>query len=368
MTERLVNQYVPEIVAAPGETLAEILEDRGMSQAELAERMGRPKKTISEIVGAKAEITPETALQLEHVLGVPASFWSNLERNYRDYLARAEEMESLLEHVDWPRRFPLRQMEAFGFTTWPAEKTARVRALLEYFGVSSLQQWESRYVGALAAFRLPKKFEPDIYALTAWLREGERVALAATCAPFQPATFRGMLQEARALTMESEPEVFLPRLRGLCAQAGIAVAVVPELKGARACGATRWLSPTKALIQLSFRYKSNDQFWFTFFHECGHIELHGKREAFVEVWRGSTGSKESENEANRFSADLLIPPQALRRFIEADDLTERAIVSFAKRIAVAAGIVVGRLQHDGALDFSQFNQLKIRYRWTDDDD
>lgn len=54
-----------------------------MSQAVLAERTGRSKKTINEIIQGKAAITPDTALQLEKVLGVPASFWNNLERNYQ---------------------------------------------------------------------------------------------------------------------------------------------------------------------------------------------------------------------------------------------------------------------------------------------
>src|SRR5262245_38713568 len=110
MPDRFLNQYIPEIASAPGETLAEILDDRAMTQAELAERMGRPRKTISEIIGAKAEITPETALQLERVLGVPASFWSNLERNYRDALARVKEADEFRAHEAWPRKFPVREM------------------------------------------------------------------------------------------------------------------------------------------------------------------------------------------------------------------------------------------------------------------
>ena len=63
--------------------------------AELAESTGRPRKTINEIIAGKAEITAETALQLERVLGIPASFWNNLERNYQESLPLV--MGSLLE-------------------------------------------------------------------------------------------------------------------------------------------------------------------------------------------------------------------------------------------------------------------------------
>ena len=98
------NAYLPDHVSLPGDTLQEVLDDREMPQAELAERTGRPKKTINEIIKGKAAITPETALQLERVLGIPASFWNELESNYQDYLARTREEALLQTSTDWLRR------------------------------------------------------------------------------------------------------------------------------------------------------------------------------------------------------------------------------------------------------------------------
>lgn len=97
MSNAIQNQYTPDYVSPSGETLQEILEEHGMSQAELAERTGRLKKTINEIINGKAAITPETALQLERVLGIPASFWNNRERQYREALALIEEEKCLQE-------------------------------------------------------------------------------------------------------------------------------------------------------------------------------------------------------------------------------------------------------------------------------
>src|SRR6266436_4063206 len=190
MANRLVNQYTPETVTAPGETLAELLEDRGMSQVELAERMGRPKKTISELINGKCEMTPETALQLERVLGTPASFWNNLERNYRDCLARSEERERLEKHSDWPNLFPMAEMVKRRWIDSAAKGADRVRTLLSFFGVSSIDQWSTRYKNEVAAFRLSEKFRPNMYALTAWLREGERRAQRVECKPFDEEEFR----------------------------------------------------------------------------------------------------------------------------------------------------------------------------------
>ena len=95
MRSAIQNQYNPDYVSPPGDTLLDVLEERGMSQAELAERTGRPRKTINEIINGKTAITPDTALQLERVLSIPAQFWSQREQNYQDFLARQRERSPL---------------------------------------------------------------------------------------------------------------------------------------------------------------------------------------------------------------------------------------------------------------------------------
>jgi Zn-dependent peptidase ImmA (M78 family) len=127
-------------------------------------------------------------------------------------------------------------------------------------------------------------------------------------------------------------------------------------------GAVRWLSPSKALIQLSFRYLSDDIFWFTFFHECGHIALHGKKILFLEE-KGMT--EEHEHEANEFSRNRLIHPNKWAELI-ACTLTEPVIRQFARSVGIAPGIVVGRLQHEKRLQPSKLNHLKVRYQWSED--
>ncbi len=364
MTSRIANQYVPDVASPPGETLAEILADRGMSQAELAERMGRPKKTISEIIGAKAELTSETALQLERVLGVPASFWSNLERNYRDSMARVREREQFTLHAKWPTRFPLGQMAKLGWIKRKSDPAEAVRELLSFFAVSSIDQWQARYENEAVAYRRPAKFEPDIFALTAWLRAGEKEAEAIECEAFSADAFRGALTDARKMTLETDPDVFVPALRDLARACGVAVVFIPELARSRACGVTRWISPTKAVIQLSLRYKSNDHLWFTFFHEAGHVLLHGKREIFLELASGRVGNADREAEADRFAADLLISRKDFARLLASAPFAEQGVRAFAKEIGIATGVVVGRLQHDEHLPHSHLNHLKIRYTWA----
>lgn len=364
MGSRVANAYLPEQVSPPGETLQEVLDDRQISQAELAERTGRPKKTINEIVKGKAAMTAETALQLERVLGIPASFWNNLERNYQEFVARQQEEELLGESTDWLKEVPVTTLERYGWIERRSRQVDKVREVLGFFGVASPSEWQQVFQVPQASFRHSASFKSESGALAAWLRKGELDAQGIRCAPFEKSRFQSALAAARALTVE-EPEQFVPQLVSLCAAAGVAVAFVRELPKCRVHGATRWISPSKALIQLSLRYKTNDHLWFTFFHEAGHILLHGKRLIFIEAGRASRAPEEEQ--ANRFASDFLIPPPALERLRAPAlqrRLSEAQVRSLAENVGIAPGIVVGRLQHEGWLPHTHLNGLKVRLEWS----
>ena len=359
------NEYEPTFMTPPGDTLAEVLESTGMSQAELAERTGRPKKTINEIIKGKAAITPETAIQFERVLGTPASFWNNRERNYREWLARQEERQSLAEHIPWMKKFPVRAMIKMGWITEYGDPINQLEELLQYLGVASPVQWQTMLQGT--QWRQSPTFAADPAAVSAWLRQGELQAQKIECANYDPDRFQIALHEMRGLTNEP-PELFVGKVVRVCAQAGVAVVFVPEIPGTRTCGATRWLNPTKALIMLSLRYKTDDQHWFTFFHEVAHIVLHGKREVFLEDDdEVSDDVRAKEEEADRYAADFLIPAEELRRFhSRGAHYSHEDILGFAQRLGIAPGIVVGRLQHDGIVPRQNFNGLKRHFDWADD--
>ena len=364
MNSAIQNQYTPDYVSPPGETLEEVLEERDMTQAELAERMGRPKKTISEIINGKAAITPETALQLERVLGIKASFWNKRERHYREALARREESERLSKQVEWLDQIPVNDMVKQKWIQFYQDNVEQVREVLNFFGVASPEQWQTVWGSAKVYFRKAPAFQSDPGAVAAWLRRGEIEAAEISCAPYNAGKFKEMLQQVRALTVEP-PEVFQLEVLRLCAAAGVAVVFLPELPKTRTCGATQWLSPDKALIQLSLRYKTDDHLWFTFFHEAGHILLHPKRSVFIEFEKKDKDRE--EDEANNFAADVLIPPLEWKRFLSSGQRkpTIPRIQQFALEIGIAPGIVVGRLQHhEKALSPRVGNGLKRKLQWV----
>jgi addiction module HigA family antidote len=362
MIEPVINKYSPTQVSPPGDTLRELLNERSISQTDLAGRMGRPQKTISEILNGKTAITPETALQLELVLGVTAEFWIARERNYRTYLARHEQEECLRKEAAWARKFPIRRMTELGWIS-PSEGTSsKARNLLEFFGVASSLQWESTYKDLRVAFRKSTVFHADEYSLSAWLRAGISTAEKMKMKPFDRGALMSALREARKL-ITKDPEEFCPALTGLFSETGVAIAFLPELPKSRASGATMWLSPERALIQLSLRYKTDDHLWFTFFHEAAHVLWHNKRAIFLE---GKKHIGKEEKEANWWAADFLIPPKEYARFVSRGGYDKAEIRAFAAKLGLSPGIIVGRLQHDKLLDYAYCNDLKRKLVWANE--
>lgn len=369
MSNVIQNQYTPDYVSPPGETLQEVLEEQGITQAELAERTGRPKKTINEIINGKTAITPETALQLERVLNVPASFWNNRERQYREALARQDEQKRFQEQITWLDKIPVKAMVKFEWIQFFEDKVEQLREVLNFFAVASPDQWEKIWSKADTDtdFRKSQAFQGDAGAVAAWLRKGEIEASQINCAIYDAEKFKEALLQIRALTVES-PEIFQKKIQRLCADSGVAVVFVPQLPKTRISGATRWLNSDKALIQLSLRYKTDDHLWFAFFHEAGHILLHGKRETFLEEKKLiSTQNQQKEQEANKFAADILIPPKEFKQFLASGQHRKKVgIEQFATKLGIAPGIVVGRLQHDKILQPSHCNELKRKFEWASD--
>lgn len=347
----------------------EFLEDRQMSQADLARRMQRPLKTINEIVNGKAAITPETAIQLERVLGMPASFWNNREADYREDLARIDERRDLARHVDWLKDFPIKELVKQHLLPETNDKIQELRELLKFLAVSSPDAWDAQQAVNSALLRQSTIFTASPNAVAAWLRWGELEAGAINCEPYQRDRFLATLHQVRTITREKDPAVFVPELRRICAAAGVAVVFIPELPRTRASGAAKWVSSTKALIQLSLRGKSDDLLWFSFFHEAGHLLLHGRKLAFVHNDKGRAENQfkdVKEEEADRFARDFLISPADYQRIVATHNTSTRIIAKFAEEIGIAPGIVVGRLQHDGFVPPNFCNQLKVRFEWADD--
>lgn len=242
---------------------------------------------------------------------------------------------------------------------------AKETACLQFFDVANVNAWRDSYRGALetAAFRTSAAFNSHPGGVAAWLRQGEIEASSIDCKPWDTEKFKRALSKIRALTWTKSPDIFIPKLKEYCAECGVAVVILRAPTGCRASGATRFLSARKALLLLSFRYLSDDHFWFTFFHEAGHLLLHGKNALFLEG--ANMATTEQEEEADSLAASTLIPTE-YRSALLTLPRDGREVIKFARAVGVSPGIVVGQLQHMGHLQRNQLNALKRRFKWASD--
>lgn len=361
MIKKEKSFFQPNYAIPPGETLKEVLEFIGMSQSQLAERAGRPKKTINEIIAGKATITAETAIQLERVLGIPAHFWSNLECNYQEIMARIEDKKLLETQIEWMKRFPLNALAKNGWLPKERSPVNQLESLLQLFGVAGVEEWNLFWDSPQAVFRASAAFKKNPYSVASWLRQGEIEAQKIICGTYRDDSFKAALQQIRNLIPKFSTRIEI-EMKKLCADAGVALVFLPELPHLHIFGASRWLNQNKAIIQLSLRGKSDDHFWFSFFHEAGHLLLHGKKNAFIDEEICSKKNRWEEG-ANKFAANILITPKIFREFIGRNEFGELEIQRFAREINVAPGIVVGRLQHDRLIPFNRGNSLKRKIQF-----
>ncbi len=352
-------QIYSDLPIPPGELLSEALETAGLSQAELARRMGRPAQAMNEIIRGIKEITADTAIQLERVLGVPAHIWLRLEAEYQHTKARLGDRQRLQGEAKLAERFPCADMLRLGWLRKYRDGISRVESLLDFFGVSTL---DAVVDAEAAAYRLSKTRRAQPEPLAAWLRKGTLDAQQVKTEPFNERRLKDLLPELRSLT-RAKPEIFERRLRTELAACGVALVILPHLPRTHAHGATRWVNPEKAVVQLSILYRWADIFWFTLFHELGHVLRHGRRGVFI-AWKGGD-QDERERDADVFASDTLIPRTAYEGFLRRySTLSPAAVAAFADQQSIASGIVVGRLQHDKRLTYSELNHMRGRYVWA----
>lgn len=351
-------EIAKSILSPPGDTIQEHIDFIGMSQAELAERMGRPKEKINDIIKGREPISTATAFQLEKVLGIPASFWLNREKTYRTELYELQQQEVLENGMDWVKAFPINEMQKLSWLPVAKEKYVLVDNLLKFFSVASIDEWKRIYVDEeiSVAFRVSLAHTQSPHAVSAWLRRGELQAKELNVCEFDKKKFKEALIEIKELAFLMPPD-FVQKLQNICSNCGVALIFTQNLPKAPISGATRWFH-NKPIIQLSGRFKTNDHFWFTFFHEAAHIILHGKKDIFLENVEGTEIDQEKEDEANAFASKILLTDNELQQIIDTANLDQEAIFGFSNKFRTPAGVIIGRLQHLKYIPFSAGNEFR----------
>lgn len=354
MDDRMGYEYRPDYASSPGEVLKEVLDVRQIPEKEFADRCGLSTRHVYQVMNGKASVTPDVAILFERVLGIDSYIWNNLESRYRSFQAQATARENTRKLLEWAKEFPVKELVKRGIIEPPKGTEQVVESLFKFFGVASREAWDSKYGLMTMSCRLSTSLESKQALLATWLRQGEILADRIDTLPYNRNRFLEILSPVRSLTLQPQ-EVYVSKLKELCVQAGVAVLFVREFHSTHVSAAARWLHPSKALIQMSFRHKTEDHFWFGFFHEAAHILNGSKKDIFID---NSDSCTEIERRANAFAANFLIPQTKYKKFTDRGVFTEKTVSSFAEELGISPGIVAGRLQQEKKISLNRLNHLK----------
>jgi addiction module HigA family antidote len=357
----IVNQYRPATQTHPGVTLKEKLSEIGMGAKEFAIRTAKPIKTVSNIINGKSSITPDMAVQFENVLKIPANFWLKRQQNYNEALARAKRDEMIKDSIEWAKKFPYTELAKLGWVKKTRNSYEKTKELLNFFSMSKHTAWENVYFNQQLQvnFRISLTHSKEPYALSAWLRIGELVSQRIEAQVYNKTKFLKALPKLKEIMATNEHN-FFKDIQKICLDAGVVVIYTLALLKAPINGAIRWIG-NNPVIQISDRFKRHDIFWFSLFHEIGHIILHGnKKNIFLENTDFNMINKEKEKEADEFAVKWALRKEEYQEILRNRNLTEDLVTGYAKKFVTHPGIIVGRLQHDGLIKHWQGTKLIVK--------
>lgn len=355
-----VNEFYTDIAFHPGETLVEKLEELKMGPKEFAVRTGKPEKTIIAILKGDSSITPEMAVLFESVLRIPANFWIKRQFSFDEYKAREKRAIAIDEAKDWAKCFPIADMVKCGWIGAQTNAEQKVETLFNFFGVSSPDAWKDYFFNQQlkVAFRISLAHTKEPYAISAWIRQGEIQASELHCGQYSEMNFKKALKEIKTI-MATQPNDYFEQLQKMCLACGVKVVYTPCIKKAPLSGATRWIDDNP-LIQLTGRYKQNDRFWFTFFHEAGHILLHGKKDIFLEDIEYSETDLQKEGQANDFAVAWTFSSAEEEEVLNAAPLTIESIEEFAKKFNTHPAMIIGRFHKKELLPYFEGRDFFVK--------
>lgn len=292
------------IATPPGATIKEQLKDRGMTQKEFAARMDLSEKHISRLINGEVQLTPEMAVRLEMVLGVPAKFWNNLEAIYREKIVKAEAENAMDADAEVAKQLPYGEMVKLGWVPESKNTREKIIYLRKYFEVVALSLLENEQITRIACRKLAITEKSDL-ALIAWAQEVKIKARDIQTAPINIKRLIAELPELRKMTT-LKPDEFCPQIKKRLADCGIALVFLPYLKGSFLQGAS-FMDGNRIVVGLTVNGTDTDKFWFRLFHELGHIVL-------GHVGQTHSVTDEGERAADKWAEDMLINTEEFENF------------------------------------------------------
>lgn len=353
-----------DLIIHPGETIADVLENRGITQAELASRAGVSPAYVSNVIAGKKGISANFAMGLEYALGVPKSFWLNLQANYEAELLEVNEEQTITDEERKVREDLkdivkyLRKQGKMFIGENKDESILSLRKVLQISNITNLKE-----MIPTGAFRMAGNAAVNPNVLGAWIRLCQLAGNDKTIsAKFEKKYTNDLIQEIKSIMCCKNAELQMD-LKNVMEKYGIDFSVVKNFRGAPVHGYISQKNDGIYQMVLTIRGAFADIFWFSLFHEIGHIVNGdiGKNLKFLDY--GNDYDKELA--ADLFASNMLLSPESYKAFIQRNDFSIEAICRYAESQHVMPYIVIGRLQKEKYLAYTMYSKYKLRYKWSD---
>ncbi|MGI6581698.1 MAG: HigA family addiction module antitoxin [Erysipelotrichaceae bacterium] len=347
-------EYNNEIAFHPGYYINEIVEASGLTQKDFANKLGTTPKNLSLLIRGEQSLSIDMANKLSRMLGTTIKFWLNLQQLYDEQIAKisfANELErekEIFKLIDY-KYF----CNNFGLPNMPRKVDEQIKCLREFLSIFSLSVLEQPDFMVNFRSYSKKMTKSNIVNANTMVQIAINKAIEVDAPKFDKKKFEKAISFARTQTKNHVG--FLPIIKDSFKEAGVILVVLPNLKGSGVNGATKKVDG-KVLLMVNDRRQYADTFWFTLFHEIGHIMNNDF---------GITFNDEVEDEADLYAQDILIPREKYLNFIENNQFfNEDIIIEFAESIDQDPGIVFGRLQKDGKISYKETNLAKkLRHKY-----
>lgn len=350
-------EYNDKIAFHPGYYIKEILDDTGLTQEDFAKRLGTTPKNFSLLIRGEQSLSIDIAMKLSRMVGTSINYWLNLQKSYDSLIAEFKSEEELVEEravfdcLDY-KYF----RDNFDLPDLPRKKDEQIKQVREFLQVATLTVFTKKDMAVSFRSASAEITESNIIKANAMVQIAINKALKVSTPKFNKSKFEEAIQYA--LTLTQNHEEFYPLIRKAFMDAGVVLVILPNLPGSKINGATKKLGNGNIMLMVNDRRLNADLFWFTLFHEIGHI-INGDYGISFETEEG-----EKEDNADKYAEDMLIPRALYGDFVKQKKFDVQSICRFAKQIDRAPGIILGRLQNDKLVRFDDrtLQPLRVKYK------
>lgn len=352
-------EYKNRMAFHPGYYIQEFVEESGLTQKDFANRLGTTPKNLSVLISGEQSLSIDIVVKLAAMLGTSEEYWFNLQTAWNEMMAEIHYDKQLeLEKEVFKDIQYAYFREYFDLPDLPRKTKEQIEQVRKFLGVASLTVLKKADL-AVDFRSIKNNFqESNLIKANILLQLAVNKVLQTDAPHYNKTKFQQAIEFA--LTQTGNHQSFFPEIQKRFLEAGVVLVVLPHLPGSKINGATKRVDG-KVMIMVDDRGKYADTFWFTLFHEIGHV-MNGDFGVsfYTEV------EDETELAADEYAQNTLIPSEKYSEFVQTGEAyTAESIRQFAVSIDRDPGIVLGRLKRDEYVPYAETmlsHELRHKYK------